>query len=232
MLSFITGRSKSDEKESRLQETQYVVIDTELTGLNGRRDSIVSIGAVRMKGGRIDIGESFYKMINPKTSLTAESVVIHEIMPSDVVMKPNIDAVLGGFLDYCGADILVGFCVSVDMEFLNRETKRLFGAPLENQVIDIYPLFEWLLKKGIFSGEKAALLSSRYQLYDIARCFDIEVNGAHNAIIDAFITAQIFQRFIPMLSRAGMKSAADLVKLTKNFKGGDHSRISSNMSNF
>ncbi len=231
MLSFLKGKSKSEEEAGSLQEAEYVVIDTELTGLNWRKDSIVSIGAVRMKGGRIDIGESFYRMINPETSLTAESVVIHEIMPSDVVMKPGIDTVLGEFLDYCGADILVGFCVSVDMEFLNRETKRLFGSTLQNQVIDIYPLFEWLLKNEGFRGEKKSLLSSRYQLYDIARYFDIEVNGAHNAIIDAFITAQIFQRFIPVLSKAGMKSAADLVKLTKNFKGGDH-RVSSNISNF
>ncbi len=232
MISFLKGKSKSEEGAGRLQETQYVVIDTELTGLNGRKDSIVSIGAVRMKGGRIDIGESFYKIINPETSLTAESVVIHEIMPSDVVMKPNIDAVLGEFLDYCGTDVLVGFCVSVDMEFLNRETRRLFGASMENQVIDIYPVFEWLLRNGRLPGEKGVLLSNRYQLYDIARYFDIEVNGAHNAIIDAFITAQIFQRFIPVLSQAGMKSAADLIKLTKNFKGGDLSRVSGNISNF
>ncbi len=232
MVSFLKGRSNGDEKAASLEGTRYLVIDTELTGLDGRKDSIVSIGAVRMKGGRIDLGDSFYKVINPETSLKAESVVIHEIMPSDVIMKPGISAVLKEFVDFCGADILVGFCVDVDMAFLNREMKRLFGAPLENQLIDIYPVFEWLLKNTGFREKGAAVMPSRYQLYDIARYFDIEVNGAHNAIIDAFITAQIFQRFIPVLSRAGMKSAADLVKLTKNFKGGDRNTLSGSISNF
>ena len=232
MVSFLKGRSRGDEKAISLQEARYVVIDTELTGLDGRKDSIVSLGALKMKGGIINVGESFYRMINPETSFSAESVVIHQIVPSDVLTKPSIDAVLGDFLEFCGDDILIGFCVSVDMEFLNRETKRLFGVALQNQVIDVYPVFEWLLKHAGFRADKKALMSGRYQLYDIARYFGIEVNGAQNAIIDAFITAQVFQRFIPVLSRAGMKSAEELIKLTHDFKGGDYSRISNSISNF
>ena len=151
-------RVRSGKNGSTFDEARFLVIDTELTGLNGRKDSIVSIGAVRMKGGRIDLSDTFYRMINPETSLTAESVIIHEIMPSDVLMKPDIGAVLGEFLDYCGSDILIGFCVSIDMEFLNRETKRLFGALMRNQIIDIYPLFEWMLRKTGIQEREGTIL--------------------------------------------------------------------------
>lgn len=229
-MSILKDRIRSGGNGGTIEEARYLVIDTELTGLNGRKDSIVSIGAVRMKGGRIDLSDIFYRMINPEARLTAESVIIHEIMPSDVLLKPEISTVLGEFLDYCGPDILVGFCVSIDVEFLNRETKRLFGAPMGNRIIDIYPLFEWMLRKGGF--KEGAALPHHYQLYDMARYFDIEVNGAHNAMIDAFITAQIFQRLIPVLCRAGIRNAEDLVRLTKNFKGGDRNTISCNISNF
>ncbi len=231
-MSILKDRAQNGGKGGAIEEARYLVIDTELTGLNSRKDSIVSVGAVRMKGGRIDLSDTFYRVINPETSLTAESVIIHGIMPSDVLLKPDISTVLGEFLDYCGSDILVGFCVSIDVEFLNRETKRLFGAPMGNQIIDIYPLFEWMLRKGGFREREGAALPHRYQLYDMARYFDIEVNGAHNAMIDAFITAQIFQRLIPVLSRAEIRKAEDLVKLTKNFKGGDQNTISCNISNF
>jgi DNA polymerase-3 subunit epsilon len=231
-MSILNGRVRSEGKGGSIEEARYLVIDTELTGLNSRKDSIVSIGAVRMKGGRIDLSDTFYRMINPETSLTAESVIIHEIMPSDVILKPDIGAVLAEFLNYCGSDILVGFCVSIDMEFLNREAKRLFGAPMGNRIIDVYPLFEWMLRKGCVREKEGAALPHHYQLYDMARYFDIEVNGAHNAMIDAFITAQIFQRLIPVLSRAGIRNAEDLVKMTKNFKGGDRNTMSCNISNF
>src|SRR5512135_463270 len=196
-MSILKGRVRGGGNGGAVEETRYLVIDTELTGLNGRKDSIVSIGAVRMQGGRIDLSDTFYRVINPEAGLTSESVIIHEIMPSDVLLKPDINAVLGEFLDYCGSDILVGFCVSIDMEFLNREAKRLFGAPMGNLIIYIYPLFEWMLRKRDFWEREGAALPHHYQHYDMARYFDIEVSGAHNAMIDAFITAQIFQRLIP-----------------------------------
>lgn len=50
---------QSDESGCALEETRYLVTDKELTGLDGRKDSIVSIGAVRMEGGRITRGNSF-----------------------------------------------------------------------------------------------------------------------------------------------------------------------------
>ncbi|HXX57414.1 MAG TPA: 3'-5' exonuclease, partial [Thermodesulfovibrionales bacterium] len=95
-----------DEKASVL-DAGYVVIDTELTGLDERKDSIVSLGALRMTGGRIELGESFYRLANPETALTSESVVIHGITPSDVVEKPSIDTVLAEFLQFCNDAIIV-----------------------------------------------------------------------------------------------------------------------------
>ena len=43
-----------------------VVVDTELTGLDEKKDSIVSIGAVRMTGGRIELGDMFYRLVSPR----------------------------------------------------------------------------------------------------------------------------------------------------------------------
>ena len=46
-----------------------------------------------------------------------------------------------------------------------------------------------------------------------------------NAMIYAINRAQIFQRLIPVLSRTGLRSAEDLLRLTTNFKGGDDRRV-------
>ena len=131
-----------DDKEMLLENAGYVVVDTELTGLNEKKDSIVSIGAVKMNGGRIDLSDTFYRLLNPETRLTAESVIIHEITPDEVAEKPDIRTGLAEFLTFCGNDIIVGFCVNIDMEFLNREAKRILGHTIQNPVLDIFPLFE------------------------------------------------------------------------------------------
>ena len=119
-------------------EARYVVVDTELTGLDGKKDSIVSLGAVRMAGGRLNVGNTFYRLASPESELSAKSIVIHEITPSDVAAKPAIGAVLRDFTEFCGDDIVVGHFVSIDLEFINRELLRTRGSGLPNRVVDTF----------------------------------------------------------------------------------------------
>jgi DNA polymerase-3 subunit epsilon len=232
-MSSLFGRNKKPGIDSKtpISKVRYVVVDTELTGLDENKDSIVSIGAMRMTGGRIDLGATFYRLVSPRTELTAASVVIHEIMPSEVVASPGIEPVLAEFLEYCGTDVLVGHFISIDLAFLNREMKRLRGQVIPNAVIDTFSIYEWLRKRQKCS-DYFTTPGAGCRLYEISACFGIPVSGAHNAIMDAFATAQLFQRFLPMLIEAGAKDIGDLLKIGMPFKGGDRFNISGEFGNF
>ncbi len=214
-----------------ITDVRYVVVDTELTGLDEKKDSIVSIGAVRMTGGRIDLGDMFYRLVSPKAKFTADSVVIHGITPSDVVAQPVIDTVLAEFLDYAAHDVLVGHFISIDLAFFNREMKRLYGREIGNAAIDTFTLDEWL-RKRLKSHACFAKALSGYRLYDIAKSVGIPANGSHNAIVDAFTTAQLLQRFIPLLKEAGVHDLGELLKRGKPFEGGDRFRLTGEFGNF
>jgi DNA polymerase III subunit epsilon len=219
------------DDKTPILEASYVVVDTELTGLDVKKDSIVSLGAVRMTGGCIDLGCTFYRVVSPRTVLSAESVLIHEITPSDVETKPAIDAVLGEFLDFCGSAVLIGHFISLDLDFLNRETKRTRGTPLPNPALDTFSIYEWLRKRNKTSNCPATPLAG-YRLHDIVKCFDIAIIGAHNAVMDAFTTAQLFQRFLPLLAEEGVRDIGDLMRIGMPFKGGDSFGLTSEFSNF
>ncbi len=197
------------------------MIDTELTGLDRRKDSIVSLAALKMTGGTIDLENIFNRLVNPRSELSAESVVIHGITPSEVVKKPGIESVLAEFVRFCGNDVIVGHCVSIDLTFINKEMKAALGLTLENPALDTSAIYEWIRTK--FSSRTFPCSFSDSGLYDIAKYFGIPVNGAHNAVMDAFITAQVFQRFIPMLFEGGVKTIGDLLVLGNPSKGGDRS---------
>lgn len=232
IFNFNRDKAAHQDQARDIREAAFVVLDTELTGLNEQKDSIVSIGAVKMVGGSIELGQSFYKLINPETALTAQSVIIHEIMPSDVLEKPPVSAVLSDFLDFCKTDIMVGFCVSIDMSFLVREAKRCLGVAIRNQVLDIFPLYEWIHARENRSRQQKVTLPRQYSLYDMAKRYDIDVTSSHNALVDAYITAQIFQRFIPAFIEAGITSVGDLMKLAARLKGGERQTISQGVYNF
>lgn len=213
------------EPDTPIVAAPYVVIDTELTGLDEKKDSIVSIGAVRMAGGKIEMGNTFSRLVSPRSELSAASVVIHEITPSEAASKPQIDAVLAEFLDYAGDAVLAGHFVSIDLAFLNREMKRLYDREIQNPVIDTFSLYVWLRKRRQSHDRFASL-------YDIARYYGVPVNGAHNAVMDAFTTAQLLQRFFPLLAEAGVIDIESLLRIGMPFEGGDQFRLTNEFSNF
>ncbi len=214
-----------------LGDVRYVAIDTELTGLNENKDSIVSIGALRMNGGRIDLGDTFYQLVSPRTELRADSVVIHEITPAEVAEQPVIDTVLDALLEFCGNDVLVGHFISIDLAFLNREMMRIRNRPVANPVVDTFSLYEWL-RKRMKNNPCFTTSLTGYRLYDIIKCFNIPVSGAHNAIMDAYTTAQLFQRFLPLLTEAGIRDIGDLLRIGMPFKGGDSFAMTNEFGNF
>lgn len=226
-LNFGKRKKSSVDERLSINEMRYTVIDTELTGLDERKDSIVSIAAIKMVGGRIDFEDIFNRLVQPESELSAESVIIHGITPSEVVRKPGIETVLSEFIRFCSDDIIIGHCVSIDLSFINREMKRISGYPMNNQALDTSAMYEWLRKRMPSQPFPSSFSDSG--LYEIAKYFGIAVNGAHNAVMDAFITAQVFQRFIPMFVGAGVKNIGDLLSLGNPSKGGDLSRLSREM---
>ncbi|MCG6551002.1 MAG: 3'-5' exonuclease [Candidatus Magnetominusculus sp. LBB02] len=192
-----------------IESLEFVSLDVELTGLDDRRDSILSIGAVKMAGGRIALSESFYRLINPNVSFSGPVVTIHGITPSDVKSSEGIETALRDVIDFCGDRIIIGHCIDIDMAFLNREAVKLTGRPLKNQSLDTLAVYKWLLSRHCYKGD----VPLNPSLYDIAKRFDIPVDISHNAVMDAFIAAQLLQRFISALCQCGVKYAGDLLRV-------------------
>lgn len=194
---------------------RYVVMDSELTGLDPRKDSIVSLGAVAMEGGRILMGETFYEMMRPRTSLTGESVVVHGIVPSEVSDKPRFGELVGDFLEFCRGAVVVGHFLSLDLKFLNKELKQAGRRPFRQPAADTLQLHEWLrLHKGDFSRHYNGS-SRNVDLFSIVKQYGIPVSEAHHALMDAFITAQLFQRFLDVLPELGVGTIKELLKIGK-----------------
>jgi DNA polymerase-3 subunit epsilon len=208
--------SKKDKTTSlSISDAEYTVLDTELTGLDLKKDSIVSIGAVKMKGARIDIGASFYRLIHPPNGMDHKNILIHGITPSEVEQKPAIDAVLDELSDFCGDSIIVGHFVSLDINFINKELKRTGRKNMKNPAVDTCKLYEWIKSNeesfsSHYSGRRDEL-----DLFSLAREYNITFDEGHNALSDAFITAQLFQRFLSALPGTGVKSIRDLLKIGK-----------------
>ncbi|MCI0469396.1 MAG: 3'-5' exonuclease [Nitrospirae bacterium] len=215
-----TGLNQRADINTPIELAEYAVVDTELTGLDIINDSIISIGGIRINGSKISLGDFFYRVVHADTC-SRKSVVIHGITPSESEVCPNIEAILPEFISYCGSRVIVGHFVAIDGGFINKEMKRLYGSALENRFVDTYKIYRWLCRRrenpdAFYEGDAGAK-----SLLQIANEFGIYADGLHNAICDAFITAQLFQRFIYLLKQEGIKTLSDLMRIG----GGDKKRI-------
>ena len=192
-----------------IPELRFTVLDTELTGLDARGDDIISIGALHMQGSRIELGSAFQELVKPRAILDGRTVVIHGITPSELEARPAIGEVLAAFAEYTAGTVLVGHCLSIDLAFLNRDAKRLRLGPFRNAAVDTLSLYGWLRRRSIDHPAFALELPAP-SLFDLADAFEIPVEEAHSAIGDAYVTAQLFQRFLPYLQQAGVESLAGL----------------------
>lgn len=195
-------------------EVPYVVFDTELTGLDARRDSIVSIGAVRMEGARIALGGHFEGHVAPRSELTPRSILIHGITPEDTASWPEIDRLLPEFLRYCEGRVLVGHVVAIDLDFVNKECRRIWGRPLPHASLDTLALHRHLVRRR----EDACAFheggpGDATDLHAVAAAHGVALRGAHTALGDAFATAQLFQRLMSGLAELGLTTLRELVKV-------------------
>ena len=198
------------DENMAITHANYVVIDIKLTGLHEERDSILSIGAIMMSGGRIELGETFYRLLKPDAESSVPNLTAPGFAQASLLLEPNLAPVLSEFLSISGNDILLGHLVSTDLAFLKNEVKRLIGTEVKNPVIDTYQIYHWIMRR---EASGAFYTPRDVKLYEVASQLGVAVSSNHNSMNDAFITAQVFQRLMPMLIRAGVKTVGDLLRI-------------------
>ena len=162
-----------------------------------------------------DLGRQFYSLVKPDTTMRAESVIVHGITPSEVKDEPLIDKTIENFIEFCNEHIVVGHFISIDLQFLNKVVKKLHGHPLGNLVVDTSILHEWIMQHNGDSFRRFGNATGKKDLFSLAKKYKVPVSEAHNALMDAFVTAQLFQKFLSYLPVLGVKNVRDLVRVGK-----------------
>jgi DNA polymerase-3 subunit epsilon len=206
---------RSFDQNQPLQEYDFTVIDTELTGLIPGQDEIVSIGAVRIKNLQIHPQDSFYSLVRPRMDLPKLSTLIHHITPQTVEQAPTLDEVLPRFLDYLGSSLIVAHHVGLDMSFLNRSFTKQFGAPLHTPCLDTLRLAQ-AFQEELFGGYYDQYnYQISYQLGDLAQKHGLPAFSQHNAFSDAMQAAYLFLFLVKKLRNGSIRSLKELHQVNR-----------------
>ena len=158
----------------------YVALDLETTGLSPRKDSILEIGAVRVKDGKVQ--EDYAELIYPGFPIPERITELTGITDEMVKNQRDERTVVEEFLEFCKDSVVVGHNIAFDLGFLCQKAANI-GKKFENEALDTLKIARKYLPE----------LPSR-KLGDLCVYYQIEQKQWHRAYEDAMSAANVYFR--------------------------------------
>lgn len=159
---------------------EYVVLDTETTGLNQWKDKIIEISLVKYSHGeKVDEFSSF---VNPMMPIPKQASSVNHITDSDVISAPSFSEIWTEIQRFFDGKVVIGHNVNFDLDMIESNMPSNAKA-LQVQYIDTISL-----SKKAFPGR------SSYRLESLAKDFEISDSQDHRAAADVDLTVRLFEK--------------------------------------
>jgi DNA polymerase III subunit epsilon len=192
---------------------EFAVFDTELTGLDTRRDEIVSIAAIRIKDMRISLDDSFHSLVRTRKRTVGEGTFIHRITPEQLRVAPTAEEVLPAFIDFCRDSVMVGHLPELDFSFFHKASRKALGGVLSNPCLDSMELARSYWKLGQKRHVEALPKIRSFNLTELAVACRLPLFTSHDALGDALQTACLFLYLVECLKNLGLTTFKDFYRL-------------------
>lgn len=159
---------------------EYVVLDTETTGVNPATDDIIEVAAVRVRCG--EMVESYQALIKPTRSV-GDSESVHGLSDALLSTEGRDPApVFEEFAAFIGDSPVAGHNVRFDLRMLTAHSERA------GKRMTFGPSFDSL------RYARRLIRSDSYRLGDLAELLELPEDPTHRALDDVRTTVHLFQR--------------------------------------
>lgn len=159
----------------------YVVLDTETTGLVGGINEIIQISLLRYRERKLV--ESYSTFVKPVHPIPKNITALTHISDEDVKDAPSMYEITPLIANFIQGETLVGYNVTFDLEFLYYDFLRYLNKEIKNDYVDVYRLARQLIYN----------LDS-YKQTRVASFLGIDFENAHRADVDCEICNGIYEK--------------------------------------
>ncbi|MEM8799535.1 MAG: exonuclease domain-containing protein [Pseudomonadota bacterium] len=183
-------RYKPSRNQS-IAETDILAVDLETTGLDPRKDTLLSIGSVPIRGGTVRLDEAYYQVIRPeaKDKLGDDiAAPIHGIRHQELEEEGcTAHETICDFLPRLDGHVLLAHAAGIETGFLAGAVKRCFNAPFRISVIDTL-----MIEKRARERRNQMIEPGTLRLGALREHYGLPIYAAHHALIDALAAAELF----------------------------------------
>jgi DNA polymerase-3 subunit epsilon len=174
------------------RDVEYVVVDLETTGLDLRRDVVISFGSVVVRSGRLCWITRTYLPIRPEREISESAMRVHGLRRQDLEEAPLIGEVADDLRRQLEGRVLVAHAAWVEQAFLGRVVPGMRrGRP---PTVDTAALLR-------ATGLAESGTGHEPDVEDVAGSLGLCVHTPHHALGDAATTAEVFLATVSRLER-------------------------------
>lgn len=204
---YFDAKSNLPSKDTLLRNLRFVVLDTETTGLNIKKDNLLSIGAIVIENQEIIINQSLESIVFNDEKVENEAILIHGILPTDTKEGKQAKVALEEFIHFLGNSVIVAHHTAFDRAMLTKAIRAFYPSfSLYNYDLDTAKM---AMKIDNVSTDRQMVNRNKYTLDALCERYDIEVVERHTAWGDAFTTALLFLKLTDILAERGVDKLSD-----------------------
>lgn len=178
----------------------FTALDVETTGPDPARDAIASIGAVRIRGSRIALGERFYRsFVDAGSASSAEITLTRGLDRNGESHATPLPDAVERLLAFVGDSVVVAHGAEASVGFVNAALASGPGGALEAPALDTRSFYRWSRRVRSLPDPSPADVS----LEDMAAEMRLPRYLAHHAFYDALTTGLAFLKLLAELEGSG-----------------------------
>ena len=190
-----------------LDTLRWVVVDVETGGLNPREDPLLSIGAVEILNGQINLGTGYETRLKQASATSHDNILVHGLTDSQQLSGLPAREALLGYAEFAAGSPRVAFHAAFDRDALNTAFENELGW---------MPPFKWLDAAVI-----APLLFPQHaancrHLDEWLETLRIANFSRHSAVADAAATAQLWLILLDAARHQKLATLKDLENLARS----------------
>lgn len=197
MLDWLKGSSKYPEfwktylSKFETKSTRYVILSTETTGLNPKKDVILSFGALAVVNDIIKIGDNFEVVILQYKYLH-DNGLSNEFLIESKLPKLTEYQAMQNLVEYIENAVLVGHRIHFDIELINEALEKMDCGKLKNEALDIEIMHQKFMD----------ITNKSFSIEDLVKHYKLPLNEKASASDDAYAIALLF---LKLKTRLGFK---------------------------
>lgn len=178
----------SPSKTTPLADLELLAVDVETTGMDVRRDSLLSIGWVPVTRGVIELGGARHHIVRVDDLETVgDSATVHHLTDDQVAAGEEPETVIGHFLTALqGRGMLAHFSV-LEEDFIGKACQEYFGGGLVVPVVDTFDI-----ERMKYEDKSLPPQGDDLRLARVRQRYGLPNYQNHNALTDALACAELY----------------------------------------